>query len=135
MCVLLIIHGKERQLQHGEQKGEEMQNGNGLTKTRTIIGIISGLISISAALVTILYFVFTTKTGLSQIKKEFKEHIVKEEKKFAQFIPERELKIEFKNITESLIEIKSQLKNRQEEDARFREKFYHLLMELDKKKE
>ena len=106
--------------------------GNGLNKTKTVIGIIASAITILAMFATVIYFITSTKTGLAQLRKEFDAHVAKEEQKFSKYMPAKELEIQFNSINQTLNDIKSGINSCQQEDKEFKEQIFKLMLEIKK---
>lgn len=118
-----------------------LKETNGLAKARSLTGTIYSIIGIVTFFATVLYFFFNVKTGLSTLDKEFQKHVKDDEKKFAQIVPAKQLEVEFRAITNTLIELKQQfrqdnidirkqLKDCQVEDKLFKEQLFEFMLEM-----
>lgn len=114
---------------------------NGLAKARSLTETLYSIMSIVVFIVTVLYFFFTVKTGLTTLDKEFHKHVKEDEKKFAQVVPAKQLEVEFRAITNTLIEIREQsrqdnieirkqLKDCQVEDKLFKDQLFEFMLEM-----
>ena len=114
---------------------------NGLAKARSLTGTIYSIIGIVVFIVTVLYFFFNVKTGLTTLDKEFQKRVKEDEKKFAQIVPANQLEVEFRGITNTLVEIKKdmriyqnkflmQIKDCQAEDKLFKDQLFEFMLEM-----
>lgn len=110
----------------------ENKKDSGILKVRSIIGIVTGVLSITGTLSAALYFVITIKAGLTQIKNDFIEYTRKDATQMANYVPKTEIEIQFRNMNLTLGDIKEQLRKYNEENNEFREKFYNLIIQLER---
>jgi len=103
---------------------------NGLNKARAISAIVYSTIGGVAFLITLLFFFFNLRAGLNTLETKFKEHEAEEKQKMACFVQTKEWEIELRTLNTTLSEIKNGLINCQEEDKKFKEKIFELMLEI-----